>query len=433
MNAPDLQHVEKKLRKAGSNLPYPPTPQLAAKVMAQLTRPARARFLRGRWAGALIAILILTLTLILVPPARAALLDFIQIGVVRIFSLPPAPRVIGTPAFEAPLTATPVATLLPSVLNLAGETTLSNAQSKVDFTILLPTYPPDLGQPDHVYLQYAGSPMLVLVWMEPDRPDKVRLSLDEIAQGSWTLEKFEPRIIQETTVNGQHAVWAEGPYMLQITNQNYELKRLVGGRVLIWTQDNITYRLETDLSLDEAIKIAESLKPVSSPTPTSSRMDVPSAATSISHETFVLTGEQAQEIAVFMNFIHAYNNGQLDEALALLADNVGTSDCDYRNVRVVTFQGKSQVLGWLQQRISDHDRLEVSRIDNENPDPVSGRHVIGVTYSRRTNLTLAKLGFGDGIVPKLASKVSFTPEPTLIQSLGNGPYGGDPEFCRPGG
>jgi hypothetical protein len=38
--------------------------------------------------------------------------------------------------------------------------------------------------------------------------------------------------------------------------------RLIDGHVLIWTDGNLTYRLETDLSLEEALKVAESLQPV---------------------------------------------------------------------------------------------------------------------------------------------------------------------------
>ena len=157
----------------------------------------------------------------------------------------------------------------------------------------------------------------------------------------------------------------------------------------------------------------------------------PIDATLQPNNTFDLIAEQAQEVSVFMNFIHAYNHGRLDEALALLSDHVGISDCDYQNIKVVTFQEKSQVAEWLQQRISDHDRLEVSHIFNENPDTSSGRHVIEVTYSRSTSMTLAKLGFDNGITPTLASKVIFTSQPTLIQSFANGPYGGDSKLCHP--
>ncbi len=35
---------------------------------------------------------------------------------------------------------------------------------------------------------------------------------------------------------------------------------MIDGHVLIWKKSSLTYRLETDLSLKEAIKIAESLE-----------------------------------------------------------------------------------------------------------------------------------------------------------------------------
>ena len=263
---PDLEQLEERLIHAGNNLAYPPTPLLAMQVRSRLNQPMRTT---RRWAFALVILLILSSALMLVPPARAAILDFIQIGVVRIFRAAPTPQTKATPAFEipltaepataTPLTATPEATSLPALVHLAGETTLAKARSKVDFAILLPTYPADLGQPDKVYLQDMGSPMLVLVWLDREHPDKVRLSLDEITPGSWTLQKFEPQGVEETNVKGQRAIWAVGPYILQITGNYSVMRRLVEGHTLIWTQADMTYRLETDLSLKEAIKIGESL------------------------------------------------------------------------------------------------------------------------------------------------------------------------------
>lgn len=268
MNASDLQSLENALSKLGRGFGYPPTPQIAPRVMARLKQPAARRLRPGRWAWVLAAILLISL-LMLVPPARAAILNIIQIGVVRIFRGPaappapnPAPTSIGAPPVQMPLTATPAPIRVPSLLNLAGETTLPAAQAKLGFPILLPTYPPDLGPPDKVYLQDLGGPMLVLVWLERGSSDQVRMSLHEITPDSWAIKKFNPPVIQDVTVNGQPGIWTEGPYMLQVGYQDYVMVRLVAGHVLIWTQDDITYRLETDLSLEEAIKIAESLKPV---------------------------------------------------------------------------------------------------------------------------------------------------------------------------
>jgi len=199
----------------------------------------------------------------------------------------------------------------------------------------------------------------------------------------------------------------------------------------------LRYNLIVGLALSTALVACATVPPqATTPLLVTRVSDTPIAleinATSQPNNTFDLTAEQALEVAVFMNFIHAYNHGQLDQALALLSDNVGVSDCDYQTIKVVTFQGKSQVKEWLQQHMTDHDQLEVGRISNENQDPSSGQHVIEVTYSHRRSMTLANLGFKDGIIPMLASKVIFTTEPTLIQSFANGPYGGDLTLCRPG-
>ena len=45
-----------------------------------------------------------------------------------------------------------------------------------------------------------------------------------------------------------------------VTDGDYNLRRLITGYVLIWRDGDITYRLETDLPLEEAVKIAESLR-----------------------------------------------------------------------------------------------------------------------------------------------------------------------------
>ncbi len=147
--------------------------------------------------------------------------------------------------------------------------------------------------------------------------------------------------------------------------------------------------------------------------------------------TFILTKEQAREVTVFMEFIRAFNAGNLEEALALLDEKVVGSDCDYESVKALHFNGTSGAAEWLHQRIADHDQLKVSRILNENPDPVTGSHVIGVEYARRTSYTLAKLGFPKGIKPRLGARVVFHTEPTRISIFANGPGGGDPNYCRP--
>lgn len=266
MNGMQPEQLEERLRRLAAELRYPSAPPIAAGVMKRL--PGRPR---AAWAWA-VAVLVVVAALLLVPPARAAVIEFIQVGVVRIFRAPPAPATLEPPAIQMPQTATPVATLstrtpvtpTPSspLRDLAGETTLADAQTSIGFPILLPRYPPDLGRPDRVYLQDLGGSLLLLVWQEPDGSGHVRMSLQEIAPGSWAITKFGPQALQQVTVDGQPGVWATGPYLLETRNHSYDTRRLVEGHVLIWTRDRITYRLESNLSLDEALKVAESLQPL---------------------------------------------------------------------------------------------------------------------------------------------------------------------------
>ena len=244
-------------------------PDIAGSVTTRLRASTRARLIPNRLAWSLTIILILLSSLLLITPVRAAIIQFIQIGVVRIFprQATPTAEIIRTalPKTIVPITATPASpasTLIPLLNQMAGETALIDAQNKVKFPILLPTYPSDLGPPEHVFVQNAEGDIVILVWLDLHQPDKVSMSLHFISSGSWEIKKFAPEALQETSVGGRRAIWATGPYPLILSNGDIQFGRLVDGHVLIWADAKITYRLETDLSLEEAVKIAESLRPL---------------------------------------------------------------------------------------------------------------------------------------------------------------------------
>jgi hypothetical protein len=149
-----------------------------------------------------------------------------------------------------------------SLLDFAGETSLEEAARDSKIPIELPAYPPDLGLPDRVFLQDLDGEVLVLVWLDPVDPGKVRLSLLQYSGAdNMMLSKIQPVIVLETTVAGNPAAWTEGPYLLKYRNGNIDTTRLIEGHVLIWEQAGVTYRLETDLPLDEAVRVAESIRP----------------------------------------------------------------------------------------------------------------------------------------------------------------------------
>ena len=249
---PDKQNLsEKDLREMASRFQYPATPNIAGRIQARLNA-ARANRLASGARLAFALLLLLALLAISVPGARARLAGFFQIGAVRIVPL------TTTPTIEKNSTAA-TSNNLDSLLNLAGETTLAEARKNTGFPILLPAYPPDLGAPDRVYFQ-SRAKMLILVWLEPADHQKVRLSLYEFGPDTFVMKKIDTNILQETTVNGSYAIWTTGPYFVEVRGNDFQSITLVDGHVLIWMADSLTYRLETGLSLDEAIKIGESLR-----------------------------------------------------------------------------------------------------------------------------------------------------------------------------
>lgn len=258
---------ETRMRSIAQRMNYPHTPDIAGRVMPRIVPVTKPRFISKGWAWSLTIIVVLLFSLMLIPPVRAAVLEFIQIGVVRIFPRPTESPIeihhTATPESLAPLTATPSSSdLLPILSQLAGKTTLSEAQQMVEYPILLPSYPPDLGDPDLVFVQDVDGPMTVLVWLDPRDPVRVLMSLHFIPNGSWAVKKIEPTTIQETIINGNRAFWTTGPYPIYLSNGDLRFERLVTGHVLIWHGLDVTSRLETSLSLEEALMIVESLEAI---------------------------------------------------------------------------------------------------------------------------------------------------------------------------
>jgi hypothetical protein len=255
---------ETQVQSIAGGMEYPLTPDIAGAVSTRLRTATQPRLTKRTWTRSLVFALVLLASLMLIPPVRAAVIEFIEIGIVRIFRADPAPLPEEIPATQFPLTATPSPTLpalIPLLEELAGETTLAEAQAATGYPILLPGYPSDLGEPDRVFIQDADGPMTILVWIDSEQPARVRMSLHLIPEGSWAITKMGPDVVQETQVDGRYAVWAQGSYPIHLDNGDLQFRRMITGHVLIWEEGEITYRLETDASLEEAIRIAESLEP----------------------------------------------------------------------------------------------------------------------------------------------------------------------------
>jgi hypothetical protein len=193
------------------------------------------------------------MAVMLTPSVQAGVREALRLGAVRIGWNQPTAAPPGTP--------TP--TLIPSLLNLTGQTTLAQAQARTSFPIRLPSYPPNLGTPQYVFLQDLDGAAVMLVWIDQTHPNRAMLGLNELSSDAYVY-KIAPQVVQQTAVHGQRALWTTGPYLLQIgpvAEQHNTLRRLVtASHTLIWAEGDVTYRLETDLTLTDAVHIAESLQ-----------------------------------------------------------------------------------------------------------------------------------------------------------------------------
>lgn len=242
---------EQEVQRRARRFTYPPAPDLAARLagvapaLPERSPSLRRAAVRRRLAWALAALLVIIAGLAAVEPVRAWVVEILRLGAVRIIS--PAPP---------PTTRTPI----PVHLGWSGATSLAAAAAELPFGVQLPALPAGLGLPDAAYVQDLNGPALLLVWMDPAQPRRVRLTMHALSSEAIAY-KMNPRTVEETEVNGQRALWTSGPYIVALRSGDWVAERLVAGHVLIWTEGDVTYRLESALPLAEAVAVAESLQP----------------------------------------------------------------------------------------------------------------------------------------------------------------------------
>lgn len=244
--------------------PFPQTPDIAGRVRQRLAakatgsqQPARPAWHRPALA---FAVLLLLLALALSAPAvRAAVWEWLQIGAVRIVVTPPAtePALMAT---EAGTTATPpAATTTPP---LGEPLTLAEVQAQAGFEVQLPTAAPADRPPDRIYLQalplLSEEQVVISVWEDAERPGEAILSLYQIESDNCCMKGAWASGGAETEVGGELAYWVEGPHPLSLdSGRSWSI---VPGDVLVWTDGAFTYRLESSLSLEETVRVAESIQ-----------------------------------------------------------------------------------------------------------------------------------------------------------------------------
>lgn len=255
----EFQNLEVLLMRSGKSIAYPATPPFAARVSARLAADSPLRFAWAPRRAFLLAIAIVAAIVLLLefPETREALAQLLGLRTIRIIPATPTSTLIS-----------PSSIVLPSptsgeVRAQCCETTLAEAQAKSRFKILLPPSQ----TPSRVYLQSIpdfgnDAQQVILVFGDLKTPQFLLYQATNFLYGKIVSGGTQ---ISETRVKGQRALWLTGaPHLLVYLDSNnrirFESERVVNLNTLGWESGDLTYRLETILSREDAIRIAESLR-----------------------------------------------------------------------------------------------------------------------------------------------------------------------------
>jgi hypothetical protein len=252
----------------------PDGPDLATRIRARIAAEP-PRVAGGRWFsfGPARRALVLAIVALVVLAAVAAAVAFGVPGIRLIFGDPGGtpPPAVATPAPSATGSARPAGSEPPagSSLDLGERVDPATAAERAGFPVKLPA-DPALGAPDAVYV--SGRDEVAVVWAPTDDlPPTIESDIGLLImqfRGSVSPEPIGKIIGSGTEVEpvriGDGGYWIDGDphtyfYISPEGNHVEENRRWVGD-ALIWQDGEMTYRIETSLGKDAAIRIAESLQ-----------------------------------------------------------------------------------------------------------------------------------------------------------------------------
>jgi hypothetical protein len=254
---PQDSALELALSELSSALDWPPTPALADAVGHAVRTLPRRQFLPV-WRPMRRGLALALLGALLLVGLAAAAIGFALGGLRISFGEPPA--------------ASPLAPSQILERGFGEEMSLDQAAERLGFTMLLPT-DPALDAPAHVFVaEPPPGGALALVWgdqpgLPADTESGVGLVITEFRAdiGPEVFEKLldaGERVVA-TSVKGLPAYWiGGGDHFFFYRDANGRLVdttlRLVGP-TLVWEQDGLTLRIEGAPTVDDAVRIAESL------------------------------------------------------------------------------------------------------------------------------------------------------------------------------
>jgi hypothetical protein len=223
--------LESTLRELAAETRYPPTPDLAPRVVARIAGRRRRRLGVLALAAALLCAVGIALA---VPPARSAILDWLGFGPIQIRHTERLPRVPGT-----------VRRSLGTPTTVAGATRLAHFQ-----VLVLPR------KPDGVYVR-DGEVTLVYgaLLLGELRGTDVLVAQKVVGPGTR---------VEQVEIEGEPGLWLAGaPHVFAYLDRNGAFIRgrirLVGD-TLLWQSNGLVLRLEGATTKAEALRLAASVR-----------------------------------------------------------------------------------------------------------------------------------------------------------------------------
>jgi hypothetical protein len=242
--------IEAALADLAKGIEWPPPVDFASRL--QLEPPGRRTWVpRVAWMAGGIALIF---TLLLVPFARQAVANLLEVAGIR-FEFGETPD-LPSPAILAP----------------GDKVDLESAQRAVDFPILTPSV---LAPPTAVHLlEWELGLQVFLAWEASSRLPEVGESGTGLLLAEFRADLNEPffgkileggTTVDQVIVQGVPGFWLSGaPHVFMFETGRRDLvedETRLAGNVLVWEREGITYRLESGLNLEDALAMAESLRP----------------------------------------------------------------------------------------------------------------------------------------------------------------------------
>jgi hypothetical protein len=152
-------------------------------------------------------------------------------------------------------------------LDLGATVSASDVLAAIDFDLLIPV---SVGPPDAFHLR--PGPQAWLVWEPTDSLPPIPETSAGLILAEFRANPEEESIVKlanagveviSVDVNGEQGFWLEGgPHTVLFDLGDYAEASRSTGNVLLWTDGPITYRMETSLSMVEALALARDTEPL---------------------------------------------------------------------------------------------------------------------------------------------------------------------------